>query len=195
MTSRTYGYSRVSTLDQTTENQRMELAAAGFEVPANRWFADEGVSGAVPAMQRPQFVRLVDRLEEGDTLVVSKLDRLGRDAGDVMATVKALAARSVRVYVLALGGSDLTSTAGKLFLTVLSGVAEMERDLLIERTKAGMERARSQGKTIGRPAKTTPAQRTVIRQELNGGATVSGLAKVYNISRASVIAIRQRPSA
>ena len=95
-------------------------------------------------------------MRDGETLVVSKLDRLGRDAMDVMSTVRSLSARRVRVVVHSLGGVDLTSTTGKLLVTMLAAVAEMERDLLVERTRAGVARAKAQGKQIGRPAKARP---------------------------------------
>src|SRR3954451_9131203 len=91
--------------------------------------------------------RLLDRLEPGDVLVVTKLDRLGRNVMDVGSTVAKLAELGVRVHCLALGGVDLTSSAGKLTMNVLNAVAEFERDLLVERTQAGLSRAKAEGKT------------------------------------------------
>ena len=101
--SRVFAYCRVSTLDQTTQNQRLEIKAAGFAIEARR-FIEETVSGSVATKQRPGFMRLHDRLEPGDVLVVTKLDRLGRNAMDVRATVEQLASAGVRVHCLALGG-------------------------------------------------------------------------------------------
>lgn len=147
---RTFAYCRVSTTNQTTANQVHEIAAAGFAVEPHR-VIEEQVSGAVPAMERKGFSKLLERLEPGDVLVVTKLDRLGRNAMDVRSTVEALEARGVRVHCLALGGVDLTSPAGKMTMAVLSAVAEFERDLLVERTQAGLERAKADGKTLGRP--------------------------------------------
>jgi putative DNA-invertase from lambdoid prophage Rac len=155
-----FAYGRVSTKDQTTENQRQEIERAGYVV--EYWFADEGVSGKTSASQRPQFKALLGQIRNGETLVVSKLDRLGRDAHDVGATIKALAARKIEVIVLQLGKLDLTSPPGKLMLNMLAAVAEMERDLLVERTQAGLARAKSEGKTLGRPTKTTDGQRAEI---------------------------------
>ena len=83
----------------------------------------------------------MDKLESGDILIVTKLDRLGRDAIDVSSTVKALAAIGVRVYCLALGGADLASSAGTMTMNVLNAVAQFERDLLIERTQSGLTRS------------------------------------------------------
>src|SRR5690349_9299067 len=125
--ARIFAYCRVSTVDQTTENQVREIRAAGFAIDSKR-VVEETVSGSVAAMERDGFARLVDRLEAGDVLIVTKLDRLGRNAMDVRATVELLAANGIRVHCLALGGSDLTSPAGKMTMTVLSAVAEFERD-------------------------------------------------------------------
>lgn len=183
----TFGYTRVSTKEQTVQNQRHEIAAAGHQVEF--WFDDEGVSGKVPAMQRPQFAKMLGQIRDGETLVVTKLDRLGRDAQDVGATIKQLAARRIQVVVLQLGGVDLTSPAGKMMLTMLGAVAEMERDLLVERTHSGLERAKAEGKTLGRPAKTTDQQRQAIKAAHGAGTSVSALAREYGISRASILNI------
>jgi DNA invertase Pin-like site-specific DNA recombinase len=184
-----FGYGRVSTKEQTTENQRREIEAAGYSV--EYWHADEGVSGKMSAVQRPQFAKMLGQIRDGETLVVTKLDRLGRDAQDVGATIKMLAARRIEVIVLQLGKLDLTSAAGKLMLTMLAAVAEMERDLLVERTQSGLARAKAEGKTLGRPSSTTEEQRAaMIRRHQGGeGESISALARAYRISRASVMRI------
>jgi putative DNA-invertase from lambdoid prophage Rac len=97
------------------------------------------VSGSSAIEQRPGFVSLLNKLEQDDVLVVTKLDRLGRNAMDVQATVKRLAGMGVRVHCLALGGVDLASPAGKLTMGVIAAVAEFERDLIVERTQAGLQ--------------------------------------------------------
>jgi DNA invertase Pin-like site-specific DNA recombinase len=181
------GYTRVSTKEQTVENQRHEIAAAGYQV--NFWFDDEGVSGKMLASQRPQFAKMLERIRDGETLVVTKLDRLGRDAQDVGATIKMLAARGIQVIVLQLGKLDLTSAAGKLMLTMLAAVAEMERDLLVERTQSGLARAEAQGKVLGRKPKTTEQQRQAIKVAYDAGISVSALAREYGVSRASILNI------
>ncbi|RYE71562.1 MAG: recombinase family protein, partial [Oxalobacteraceae bacterium] len=173
-----FGYGRVSTKEQQGENQRLELKRAGYDVAY--WFSDEGVSGKVPALQRAQFRVLLDKIRDGETLVVSKLDRLGRDAQDIGATIKMLAARHIEVIVLQLGKLDLTSSAGKLMLTMLAAMAEMERDLLVERTQSGLARAKAEGKTLGRPALTTEATRRSISESHTNGISISALAKIYN---------------
>ncbi|MCF3948980.1 recombinase family protein [Acidiphilium iwatense] len=116
--ARTFVYARVSTAGQTTDNQVQEVLGAGFAVQPNRVVV-ETISGSTAAIQRPGFRRLLDRLETGDVLVVTKLDRLGRNAIDVRATVDKLAALGVRVHCLALGGADLTSPAGKMTMQVI----------------------------------------------------------------------------
>ena len=182
-----FGYGRVSTKEQQSQNQRLELERAGYQV--DYWYADEGVSGKVPALQRAQFRVLLDKIRDGETLVVSKLDRLGRDAQDVGATIKALAARRIEVIVLQLGKLDLTSPAGKMMLTMLAAVAEMERDLLVERTQSGLARAKAEGKTLGRPTSTTDEQRAAMARQHQAGESISALARTFGISRASVMRI------
>lgn len=183
--SRTFIYARVSTADQTTENQVREVEAAGFSVDRKR-VVEETISGSTAALQRPGFARLVDRLETGDVLIVTKLDRLGRNAMDVRATVEMLASEGVRVHCLALGGVDLTSPAGKMTMGVISAVAEFERDLLIERTQAGLSRAKSEGKSLGRPSALTSEQLAEVRRKRAEGASLGVLAKAYGVSRAAI---------
>ena len=110
----TFGYGRVSTQDQTTDNQRLEIERAGYSV--DYWFADEGVSGTVLAAQRPQFRDMFTKIRKGEALVVTKIDRLGRDAVDIQQTVKELKVMGVRVFVTQLGATDLTNSAGKMLL-------------------------------------------------------------------------------
>lgn len=181
-----FGYGRVSTADQTTDNQRLEIERAGYMV--EYWFADT-VSGKAHAAQRKQFGAMLGKLRKGDILVVSKLDRLGRDAPDVLVTIKTLGSLGVEVVVLQLGKLDLTSPAGKLMLAMLAAVAEMERDLIVERTQAGLARAKADGKTLGRPSKTTPEQRQAMVQGYANKQSVSALAKLYGVSRATVLTI------
>ena len=163
--SRLFAYARVSTLEQTTENQLGEIRAAGFQVEPRR-IVTETVSGSVAAVERPGFARLVDRLEEGDVLVVTKLDRLGRNAMDVRKTVDQLEELGIKVHCLALGGVDLTSPAGRMTMGVINAVAEFERDLLIERTQAGLIRAKAEGKTLGRPPRLSEDQRQAVLRRL-----------------------------
>ena len=192
--SRVFAYCRVSTVDQHTDNQVQEIAQAGFQITQARTIT-ETVTGSVAANERAGFRKLLDKLEDKDVLVVTKLDRLGRNAMDVRATVDALAGMGVRVHCLALGGVDLTSPAGKMTMGVIAAVAEFERDLLIERTLSGQARAKAAGTHMGRPAKTSAEDREAILSALAKGASVSSLSVQYKISRASIINIRTKATA
>jgi putative DNA-invertase from lambdoid prophage Rac len=186
---RTFAYLRVSTAGQTTDNQLREIEAAGFRVEPRRVVA-ETVSGSVATSRRPGFTRLLDRLEAGDVLVVTKLDRLGRNAMDVAGTVARLAGIGVRVHCLALGGVDLASSTGKLTMGVINAVAEFERDLLVERTQAGLDRAKAAGKALGRPSSLTAEQRREVGRRLREGAGVSALAREFRTSRQTILRVR-----
>lgn len=187
--SRVFAYCRVSTKEQTTENQVREIAGAGFAIEPHR-VVEETISGSSAAGQREGFSRLLDRLERGDVLVVCKLDRLGRDVVDVVTTVSKLAAIGVKVHCLQLGGTDLTSAAGRMTMNVLAAVAQFERDLLIERTQAGLQRAWAEGKKSGRRAALSEDQRTAVRAALEAGETVSALARQYETSRQTILRVK-----
>ncbi|MES2786147.1 MAG: recombinase family protein [Pseudomonadota bacterium] len=183
--TRTFAYARVSTAEQTTDNQLLEVASAGFDVKPQRMFV-EAISGKVPAKDRPQFASLISKLEEGDILVVTKLDRLGRDTSDVLATVKSLSGMGVKVHCLALGGMDLTSPAGKMTTSVLAAVAEFERDLLVERTQAGLARAKDEGKRLGRPVSYNEDKKAAVRQAVRSGDSIRMAAKKWGLSAGTV---------
>lgn len=189
--SRVFAYCRVSTGDQTTDNQVREIEAAGFAIDPKR-IVVETISGSVAAMERKGFARLLDRLENGDVLIVTKLDRLGRNAMDLRATVERLAGEGVRVHCLALGGVDLTSAAGKMTMSVIAAVAEFERDLLIERTQSGLARAKAAGKVLGRPQALTNDQQRTIKEKRARGVSLGALAKEYHVSRAAIQRVEKR---
>ena len=187
--TRVFAYCRVSTAEQTTDNQIQEIAAAGFEVKPQRAIV-ETISGSVAASERKGFKKLQDKLEAGDVLVVTKLDRLGRNAMDVRATVEKLTGLGVRVHCLALGGVDLTSPAGKMTMGVIAAVAEFERDLLIERTQAGLSRAKSEGKVLGRPQSLTKLQMEAVKGRVASGESVASLAREFGSSRQTIMRVR-----
>jgi putative DNA-invertase from lambdoid prophage Rac len=191
--ARVFAYVRVSTAAQTPENQIREIEAAGFAVEPRRIVA-ETISGSIAIARRPSFARLIDRLETGDVLVVTKLDRLGRDAIDVSATVARLEGLGVRVHCLALGGVDLASSAGKMTMNVINAVAQFERDLLIERTQSGLARAKAEGKALGRRASLDPDQRARAAEQLAQGQSVSAVARAFNTSRQTILRIRTERS-
>lgn len=187
--SRVFAYCRVSTSEQTTANQLQEIAQAGFAIQPSRAIT-ETVSGSVPTSERPGFSKLLDKMEAGDVLVVTKLDRLGRNAMDVRATVEALSGLGIRVHCLALGGVDLTSPAGKMTMGVIAAVAEFERDLLVERTQAGLARAKAEGKALGRPSALSANQVQEVAQRLAAGEAIAAIARAMGTSRQTIMRAR-----
>lgn len=184
--SRVFGYGRVSTIEQDPENQLLEIQRAGFTIEKQRWVTDK-VSGSTCAADRPGWQKLLNKLEPGDRLVVAKLDRLGRNAADIRSTVEDLAAREVAVHVLQLGAVDMTSSSGKLFMQMLAAFSEFERDLIRERTNAGLAKARRDGKQLGRPGAMTEAQKkrcAVLRVE---GQSLRMLAKEFNVAVNTIV--------
>ena len=151
---RTFIYARVSTTEQDTESQIKEIMESGFNVETHR-IIRESISGSTATADRKEFIRLLDKLEKGDVLVVTKLDRLGRNAIDVSSTVSKLASIGVKVHCLQLSGIDLTSSAGKMTMGIVNTMTEFERDLIIERTKMGLINAKEKGVILGRPPKLT----------------------------------------
>lgn len=182
--SRTFAYCRVSTSEQTTENQIMAIRQAGYDVIDNR-VVSEVISGGVQAMSRKAFADMVThKLEAGDRLVVLKLDRLGRDNIDVQQTIAMLVERDIDVVSLDLPVSNLASSEGKLMLQMFSAFAEFEKSRIIERTKEGLDRAKREGKKLGRPAAVDTRQRVLeARQQ---GLSQSKAATALDLSIATV---------
>ncbi|HBR1633422.1 TPA: recombinase family protein [Klebsiella pneumoniae] len=157
--SRTFAYCRVSTSEQTTENQIMAIRQAGYDILDSRVIS-ETVSGGVQAMQRKTFANMVThKLEKGDRLVVLKLDRLGRDNIDVQQTIAMLVKKGIDIVSLDLPVRNLASAEGKLMLQMFSAFAEFEKSRIIERTKEGLTRAKTEGKKLGRPAAVDTVKR------------------------------------
>jgi DNA invertase Pin-like site-specific DNA recombinase len=146
------GYMRVSTAEQKTDGQRDALLAAGVKDDPRHLFKDQGVSGAKAS--RPGFDKCLETLRDGDTLVVAKLDRLGRSLGNLIHLFQELADRGVSVRVLdnPMLSTDGNKAQAKLMLGIFGTLAEYERDLLRERTHVGLEAARARGRNGGRPA-------------------------------------------
>lgn len=172
---RTFLYARVSVDDLTTQNQVEAVKRAGYEVRPSR-VIEEVISGATPAMDRPQFVKLVDKLEEGDCLVVTKIDRLGRDNIDVQKTVTMLLGMGVKLICLDLPVKDLSSAEGKLILQLFSTFAEFELNRIRERTREGLERAKALGRPVAK--NTTEA----VLEHKAKGLSQSQVAKLLNLS-------------
>lgn len=182
----TFAYIRVSTegKGQTTDNQRKLILDAGFQV--DEFISEEGVSGSRKAFERPAFAAMLSRMNKDDTVLVTAIDRLGRSASDVLNVVEELKARGIRVKVTQFDGIDLTSATGKLMLTMLAAVAEMERNLLIERTNAGLARTKAQGTKLGAPLTITPTILKELIDKKADGATFDELQTEYNIPRNTI---------
>ncbi len=178
--SRTFAYCRVSTSEQSTENQIMAIRQAGYAVNDSRVIS-ETVSGGVQAMQRKGFADMVThKLEAGDQLVVLKLDRLGRDNIDVQQTITMLVDKGIDVVSLDLPVRNLSSAEGKLMLQMFSAFAEFEKSRIIERTKEGLVRARKEGKKLGRPVASDTLQR--VQEARAKGLSQSKAALELNLS-------------
>ena len=186
---RIFAYARVSTIHQETDNQIKEIEAAGFVIQPHR-IINETISGSMPIARRKGFARLLDKMEKGDLLVVTKLDRLGRDAIDVSLTVAKLENIGIKVHCLALGGVDLTSSAGKMTMGVINTVAQFERDLLIERTQSGLTRAKANGKKLGRPNVLSSSNAIEVKDMLDQGKSISSIARYFNTSRQTIMRTR-----
>lgn len=182
----TFAYLRVSTSDQTTEQQLQQIVAAGHTIEPDRVYVEHGVSGKIPALQREQFSRLSDRIGKGDTLIVAKLDRLGRDTLDVLSTIEALIGRGVAVTVLGLGTLDQSPTS-RLTLSMLAAISQFERDMISERTKAKLAQLKAEGKKLGRPVKTTSPELKAKAQALfDQGTSWRTTAKTLGVALATL---------
>ena len=175
----TYGYARVSTRNQSLSPQRIALNGAG----ADEVFCEK-ISGTF--RQRPVLDELLGRLCERDTLLVVRLDRLGRSLPHLVATVEELSARGVIVRSLH-EDIDTGSANGRLMLGLFAALAQFERDLISERTKAGLVAARAAGKTVGRPVVMSAAKLEAARVMQAEGVSYQKIADALGISRATVV--------
>jgi DNA invertase Pin-like site-specific DNA recombinase len=174
-----FGYARVSTRDQTLAAQEAELMAAGCA----KVFAEKA-SGA--RADRPELARVIRRLEHGDVLVVTRLDRLARSTRDLLNVIAAVADRGAGFKSLKDVWADTTTPHGRLMLTVLGGLAEFERELIRARTGEGRKRAKDRGVKFGRPRKLTPHQRQEALGRLSAGETLMEVARTYNVHHTTI---------
>ena len=181
-------YYRCSTVDQSIEHQRHALAAT-----FDREFIDEGKSGSIVVAKRPAFAKMLEFIREGDTVYVTAIDRIGRDSIDIQTTYRDhFKAKGIRLYVHGLG--YIEGEMGELILTILSQLAQMERNRIIERTQSGLDTAKDslkrtglthRGKTsLGRPTKVDP--KTVNQWRTDNQASIAQTAKHFDISTDSV---------
>jgi len=174
------GYARVSTEEQNLDLQRLALEAAGCEII----YEDHGVSGA--AIDRPGLNDARAAANAGDVLVVWKLDRLGRSLPHLIETINELREAGIGFRSLQ-EQIDTTSAGGRFYLHILAALAEFERELIAERTRAGMESARRRGKHIGRPRKLTAQQLDHARKLLKtGDETRAAIAASFGVDVATL---------
>jgi DNA invertase Pin-like site-specific DNA recombinase len=175
---RSIGYARVSTADQTTRAQLDALRAVGCVE-----FFEDVISGALD--DRDGLQTCLDELRAGDTLVVARLDRLGRSMPHLVSTVHGLAARGVGFRSLA-ESIDTTSATGRLVLHLFAALADFERGLTVERTKASLSAKRRRGEPLGRPRVLTSVQVREARRMIDRGDSVTHAARVLRCGRATL---------
>jgi DNA invertase Pin-like site-specific DNA recombinase len=173
------GYARVSTREQDLSGQLAELRAAGCAKVFK-----EKASGA--RGDRAELRRIVDRLQPGDVLVVTRLDRLARSTRDLLNIMASATDRGAGFRSLKDSWADTTTPHGRLMLTVLGGLAEFERELIRARTGEGRERAKARGVRFGRPRKLSPHQRHEAIERINAGEPVADVARTFGINRSTL---------
>jgi putative DNA-invertase from lambdoid prophage Rac len=179
-----FQYARVSTDDQTIQNQQLAAKAAGYAV--DYFYADEAVSGTTKANTRTQYFEMLEKMTKGDILVISEISRIGRNTVDVLTNIEKFEAMGVRVCVLSYGNLDLTSDIGKFVITMAAAMAQMELADLKRRTNAGIARTRAQGTKFGPPLTISPAVLRAIIRDREEGLTLDELQTQYGIPRNTI---------
>jgi DNA invertase Pin-like site-specific DNA recombinase len=174
-----YGYARISTDGQSVEAEVRQLTKAWCK----RVFR-EVASGA--KSDRAQLRRLLDQLQAGDVVMVTRLDRLARSTRDLLNTLAAITAKEAGFRSLGDAWTDTTTAHGRLMLTVLGGLAEFERDLIRSRTAEGRERAKARGVKLGRKPKLTQHQKSEAIRRRDAGEPVREIARTYNVSHSTI---------
>jgi len=185
--TRCLGYARVSTYGQTLDAQLEQLRAAGCV----RIFREK-VSGA--RADRRELLRLLKALTAGDTVTVTRIDRLARSTFDLFAIVKQIVDAGAQFRSLAEPWADTTTSTGRLMIAVLGGLADVERDLIRTRTAEGRSRAQARGQHMGRPAKLTDVQKAEARRRRSEGATLKELAQSYDVGMATISRLTRVPA-
>ena len=183
------GYARVSTRDQDPQRQIDTLDAAGCE----RVWTDHGVSGTT--MSRPQWDALIGYARAGDTIVMTELSRAGRTIRGLVILADDLAQRGVYLRSLTQGIDTGAGASGKLILGLFASLAEIERELLVERTRSGLEAARARGRVGGRPVVVTEEKLAAARTLFAGGQTVVSVACTLGVARSSLYRAIERERA
>ena len=180
-----YGYARVSTDGQSLTSQDVDLRATGCA----KVYAEK-ISGA--RSNRPELAKVLKRLDTGDVLIVTRLDRLARSTRDLLNILDDIAKCGAGFKSLHDAWADTTNAHGRLMVTILAGLAEFERELILARTSDGRARAKARGVRFGRPAALTPHQRAEALQRLANGEVQANLARSYGVSQAMLDTGRQR---
>jgi len=166
------GYARVSTTEQHLDVQLSELKKAGCEK-----IYKEKITGT--HQNRPELLRMIDQLRKGDEVIVWKLDRLARSTRDLLEICDRIGAAKASFRSLSESWADTTTAGGKMILTVFAGIAEFERDLIVERTASGRVAAQKRGVKFGRPGKLQPEQLSAIKSLLDQGKSVKDVADAF----------------
>jgi DNA invertase Pin-like site-specific DNA recombinase len=174
-----YGYARVSTDGQSLASQDAELHAAGCV----KIYAEK-ISGA--RSDRPELANVLRRIGTGDVLIVTRLDRLARSTRDLLNILDDIAKRGAGFKSLHDAWADTTSAHGRLMVTILAGLAEFERELILARTSDGRARAKARGVKFGRPSALTVHQRSEAIQRLAQGEAQADVARTFNVSQATI---------
>ncbi|OYR18224.1 resolvase, N terminal domain protein [Brucella thiophenivorans] len=180
-----FGYARVSTLDQKLDAQIDALKSAG----CSKIFSEKK-SGADVA--RPELKKLLEKVGEGDTIIITRLDRLARSTFDLLKIMRELEERGVFIKSLSDAWLDTTTAAGKLIITVFAGLAEFERALIKERTAEGLARAKERGVVIGRKRKMSSIQIKEALTMREAGRSLTEIGEIFSISRQTVAREIQR---
>jgi DNA invertase Pin-like site-specific DNA recombinase len=182
------GYARVSTVAQDHADQVAELKAAGCDLVFAE--AKSGQAGS----KRPQLARAMASLQAGDQLVVTRLSRLARSAGDALQLLAATHDRGATFRSLREPWADTSTPAGRLITTIWSGLAEFDREMILERTREGRQSAKGRGVRMGRPPTLTARQQAWVRQERRAGRLVAELAALLNVSRNTIKRVKPDPA-
>lgn len=187
-----YGYARVSTVRQMKNGNSIEEQTARLLEAGAQEIVTDSYTGT--KMERPEFTRLLERLQPGDKIIVTKLDRFARTAVEGGAIVKELHERGVTIHILNMGIAD-NSPMGKLMVTMLLAFAEFERDMIVERTQSGKAIAKANGKRVdGRPKKYKPEQVEHAMQLLKGNSFTE-VEKMTGISKSTLVREARRRKA
>ncbi len=176
---RLVGYARVSTTGQTLDAQLAQLKAAGCDL-----IFKDTASGA--RVDRKELQRMLSKLERGDVVTVTRIDRLARSLFDLFAIVQRINQSGAVFRSIAEPWADTGTSTGRMMLAVMAGMADVERDLIRTRTAEGRARATARGQHMGRPPKLTPEQRREAIARRDAGEAVAEIARSYNVNRMTI---------